>query len=359
MDMKKIVVVFLFCVMLCNMPAAFAVKMLSLYQAQLPVAAQSDDLKATAIKDGFLQVLIKLSGNPEISKNPIIAANLSRADYYVQEISYSSTTTTSSEYIIRIRYDADAVNYLLKKAGVSCWGNSRPLILVWLAVSDHDKATEIISNETQNDIFALAKDQGKKFGLPLIFPVMDVDDVSQVSTDDVTDMVMPVLKEAAKRYAPDALLIGKMQVGQGGNIESEWRLASSGEEWNWTITDKTPEAVLYTVVNQVSQTLSKLEVLKPRHENEVWVKLEVMNVVEREDYGQLMEYLRQLPPVQKIRLVGVSGDVVEVSVLVRGSAMAFQEAAAKGQRLAFKYEDRPNNRFGYVWSQSVLPNASH
>lgn len=346
--MKKLL---LSIVMLALLPmtSAFAVKVSSLYQAQLPVAAQTDDLKAQAIKDGFLQVLIKLSGDPEIDKNPLIKPNLSRADYYVQEISYSATTPSSSEYIIQIRYDADDVKRLLKKSGIAYWGENRPLILVWLAVSNIESATKIIGNETPGEIFSVMKEQSKKYGLPLIFPVMDVDDVSQVSTSDVMDMTLPVLREAAKRYAPDALLIGKMAQTPTG-FSSNWRFIADGTRWNWAITDKTADGVISSVMNQISQVLAKQYVVKAVDVPEVWIKLEVMNVTQRNDLNQLMQYLKQLSLIQQIKLLEVSGDVVEFAILVRGSIAAFQKNVAIDQHLEPKYQELSDNRLGYVWS---------
>lgn len=346
--MKKIVLLLIILALLPMTPV-FAVKVTSLYQAQLPVAAQTEDLKAQAIKDGLLQVLIKLSGDPQIENNPIIKPNLQRADYYVQEISYSATTTSSSEYTIQIRYDAEDVKRLLKKAGMAFWGETRPLILVWLAVSNKESATEIIGNENPGDIYTAINEQSKKYGLPLIFPVMDVNDVSQVSTDDVVNMTLPVLREAGRRYTPDAMLIGRMTQTEQG-FSGDWRLVADGTKWNWTIADKTPDEVIGTLMNEVSQALAKHYSVKATDVPEVWIKLEVMNITQRNDLTQLMQSLKRLELIQQIKLLEVSGDVVELAVLVRGSIAAFQKNVVIDQRIVPKYEDLAASRLGYVWS---------
>ena len=79
--------------------SALAVKVSSLYQAEIAVASQADDARVQAVKDGLLQVLIKMSGDPAINANPDIKQSLQRADYYVQEFSYSAPTTASSQYL--------------------------------------------------------------------------------------------------------------------------------------------------------------------------------------------------------------------------------------------------------------------
>lgn len=254
MDMKKIIIFVLF---LTLFPvSAFAVKMTNLYHADLPVSSQSDDERAQAVRQGFAQLLIKLTGNPDIEKNPDIKDAMKRADYFVQEYSYSSPTTNSATYFIHITFEPSDVDRLLHKSGLAYWGEKRPLILVWLAVTDTKNVTEIIGNETPGDVLDTMKVESNKLGLPLIFPLMDVIDMSQVSVDEVTSMSLPVLKQAGKRYAPNAYLIGKIEPSNDG-YQSEWQLILDNDEWTWTITDKSMDSVITEVLNQASQALSK------------------------------------------------------------------------------------------------------
>lgn len=346
--MKKLWFILLMLVFVaCN--KAFAVKMDSLYQAEIPIPAQTDDLKAQAITEGFLEVLIKLSGDPTITNNPVIKENLGRADYYVHELSYSPATTDSSQYHIRIQYDPDDVNRLLKRAGIAYWGATRPLILVWLVVKT-PKYTQIISNEIPGSIFKSIRDQGRKYGIPLIFPMMDMADLSQVSPDDVGNMNLSLLKEAAKRYSPDAILIGWLTQGDDGNYKSEWQLILDKQhQWRWASTSQSANSIMGSIMNQVSQTLAKQYVEKAPDAPELWVKLEVINVTEREDLNQLLKYLKQLSPVREVKLMEVSSDVVELSVRIRGSLASFMNNAILGKRLSLKLQDRADNKLVYVW----------
>lgn len=328
--------------------SALAVKMSSLYQAEVSVAAQTDDLKAQAVKEGFLKVLVKLSGDAQIGNNPVIKASLLRPDYYVHDFNYSQSTTDSSQYLLKIRYEPNDINRLLKKAGVVYWGEIRPLILVWLAVTDKENTTEIIGNEMPDEVFTAVKHQSRRFGLPLIFPVMDVDDVSQISPEDIEALALPTLKEAARRYAPDALLIGNIKQTPH-DFQSQWQLILGKEQWKWEITDKSSDALIAALMHQVSQTLARHYVVKSINIPELWLKLEVMNITQRNDLSDLLKHLKKVPLVQQVQLLEVSSDVVELSVLVRGSFDAFQKNAAIGDRLSLKYHDRKENKLIYVW----------
>lgn len=327
--------------------SAFAVTVSSLYQAELQVASQAQDTRQQAVAQGLLQVLVKLSGDPAIAFNPVIRDSLKKSEYYVQEYSYAAPTPESSSYIINIRYDADDIGRLLKKAGVAWWGESRPLLLVWVAANNQRNA-EVIGSDSQGPVFNAMKQQGTKYGIPVIFPIMDVSEITSVTAADINSMSVPVLKEAAKKYAPDALLIGSInKTGQG--VESKWRLVLDANEWSWTISGRNADSVISDLMKQVSQTLAKTYSVKTSGMDEQWLKLQVNNITQRDDLAELMDYLRQMAMVGQIDLNQISGDTVEVSVQVSGSLEAFQKNAAIGQRLVLKSQDNAANSLVYIW----------
>lgn len=328
--------------------SALAVKLPSLYEVELPVETQLEDARAEAVKQAFIQVLMKVSGDPTIEKNADIMEGVKKSGYYVQEFSYRTADASTTPYFINIRFNPVDINRLLKRAGISYWGEERPLILVWLAVTDNKHNIEIIGNETPGDLLENMEQQGKKYGLPLIFPMMDVTDVSQVSTDDIIGGALPVIKEASKRYKPDALLVGSIeQTGDG--YESEWQLILGEDVWSWTITDRAVDKIIAAILNQGSQKLARYYIVKNANSQPLWLTIEVTNVTERTDLADLLRYLKQLPPVQQIQLKQVSGNVVELAVLIHGPLAAFQQNAAINQRLIFKSQDDAKNKLIYDW----------
>jgi len=331
-------------------PSALAVKVSSLYQAEISVASQGSDEREQATREGFLQVLMKISGDTQIEKNPLIHSNLKRAEYYVQEFSYFTPSTTASQYILQIHYNVNDINRLLKKAGISSWGQNRPLILVWLAWTDKQDNTEIVGNEESAiNIFADMKRQARNSGLPLIFPMMDVSDMDRITSDNVIEKSLPLLKEASKRYAPDALLIGHIQQ-YDDTYESDWQFVLNGEQWNWTISDASTKSIASSVIMQISQTLSKRYSVKAIDKISTRLQLEVSNITQRDDLAQLIQYLNQLTPVQQVQLLQVSGSSVKLSVLVKGSSATFQQHASIGQRLVQIPSESSDNQLIYEWA---------
>jgi len=199
-------------------------------------------------------VLIKVTGNPDVDKNPLIRTNLKRADYFVHDYSYLSETPDAAHYLLQITYEPSDIKRLLQNAKVSSWGDSRPLILVWLVVTNKQQDPNIISNEDGSKVYKSIRQAGKKYGLPLIFPVMDVEELADVSPGDVTNVSMNVLNRAAKRYAPDAQLIGAISEDDKG-VDSQWQLVMNDFQWNWDISDKTLDGVISSFMAYLSKAM--------------------------------------------------------------------------------------------------------
>lgn len=347
--MKKLFLVMLF--IWFPFTAAIAVKMSNLYQAEVSVASQTYDLREQAVKDGLLQVLIKISGNAEIDKNPVIKSGLRKADYYVQDYSYSPDSRDSSQYQLKISYEPNDVNRLLASAKVAHWGENRPLTLVWLVVTDKQHIASIIGNEMTGTVFDKIMQESKNYGLPLIFPVMDVDDMDHVSAEDITTMNVALLQTAAKRYAPDALLIGRINETWQGS-QSQWQLIMKDKQWDFKVANNTTDGVITSVMNQINQVMSGRYVVSSPAANKdtlLWVKLEVDRITKRRDLARLIQYLKQVTHVQKIELIQVDGDRVELAVQVLGSLASFEQNLLASQHLLLKSEDDANAKLNYEW----------
>lgn len=327
---------------------AYAVNVTSLYQAEVPAVSQADDVRVKAAQAGLLQVLVKASGQPDIALKPGVQASLQKADHLVQEFTYEIVTDTAS-YLLKLRYDPTQIQQILKTAGVPLWSESRPLVLVWLASTNAANNTQVLSAQTPDTLVQSVQQQGQKYGLPLVFPMMDTTDLSQVSVKEVMKAALPILTKAGKRYSPDAMLIGNV-VQNGESYQSEWELVLGSNKWNWSIIDKSREEVVANALTQVSQTLAKQYVIDKVSQVMI-LNVEVSNINQKDDLAQLMRYLKQLTPVRQVHLAQLDGDKVGFAITVRGTLANFEQHASLGQHLVLKASDEANNKLIYDWAR--------
>lgn len=232
-----------------------AVKLTTLYEVSVPVASQAAEARTEAIHTAFQDVLIRLTGDQNIVKNKQIKPSLERADYFVQEFSYSAPEVSDATYTLNVKFSEQDVKRLLRKVGAKQWTNIRPLVLVWLATVDGQEAS-IIGIEGNNLVLQKFKQQGQRYGLPLIFPVMDVTDLSQISPDNITRVSLPEIKSASKRYEPDALLIGTIEM-EDGTYQARWNLISKDKSWDWTTSGNSQDQVIGDALDHISQMFSQ------------------------------------------------------------------------------------------------------
>lgn len=253
--MNKLMVVAWLAVLLVG-TQSWAVKVNSLYDVQMAVASQASDARADAIRDGFQEVLTRLAGEQAVEQNKEMKSVLDKADYYVQEYSYSSPDVDSATYTLNILFNKDDVQRLLHKLGLKQWGATRPLVLVWLATVNAN-GVDILGVETANGMLEKFKKQGQRYGLPLIFPVMDVTDMDKVTSDEITSVSLAELKDASKRYRPDVLLIGTLSKDKDDDTyQARWNLVMKDKNWDFSTQGATQEQAIADAMDHVSQVLS-------------------------------------------------------------------------------------------------------
>ena len=99
-------------------PTVFAVSVSNQFETKLPANSQTDTERATLVRQGLKQVLASIIGRERILQNKKIKSALNKADHYVQEYRYhSSTASGSAKYLLIIRYNKQAVTTLLEQAG--------------------------------------------------------------------------------------------------------------------------------------------------------------------------------------------------------------------------------------------------
>jgi hypothetical protein len=327
--------------------SAYAVKLPSLYQADLKVNSQSDEERRLAIQKGLLEVLTKLTGDAQI-------ANVPNADKYVEEFSYTSSEDNSG-YVLHIRYYKENINLLLKKTNIPSMGETRPLILVWLAISEPGQLPEVAGDESPHrDLLATMTNESKHYGLPLIFPVMDMAEMEQVTPQMINDMNEEALKEAGKRYSPNGLLIGKIIKSDSLHLQSQWQLITANQKWNWAYQQLTTDETWTKLFKDMSQALAKHYTTNTgktikNTANEIWLKLQVSNIVAGEDLQAVTEHLKQMAVVKQVELSQISGEMIELAVLIRGTVDAFQENAAIDSHFILKSFDDKNQKWQYEW----------
>lgn len=143
-----------FIIILCciaNSGFAFAASVENLYEGIVSVSSQNATVREQALQQALSQVLIKVSGNPQIISNDDIKNALQNPESYLLTYSYFNNTTSNNEpgLFLQVEFDPKSIMTILQNAHIDL-GQGNTEIEVQLTVinvkdlSDYDRITKYL-----------------------------------------------------------------------------------------------------------------------------------------------------------------------------------------------------------------------
>ncbi len=311
---------------LASVAAAAGVE--GLYETELRVTSQAEDVRERALRAGLEQVLGRVSGRSYLL-DPALRDALREPEGFVQQFRYARDD--DDRLTLWARFDERSVDALLEEAGLAVWGRVRPRTLVWLAVDDGTERV-LLDGGSDHPVRALVEREGRRWGLPLEWPLMDLRDSRQVRVSDVWGGIEEAILEASRRYAPQAVLIGRIEPLPEGGWEARWRLLGVGDEARrW----ENRGAVLEEVVDPgVARTFAGLAGAYAGVEREEdRVRLEVAGITGLSDYATIRDYLADLSEVRELQVAEVVDGRLTFELALRGGAQGLVRTIALGGTL--------------------------
>jgi hypothetical protein len=315
--------------------AANAVRVTALYQGVVPVASQSSADRDRMLQPALQQVFVKVSGSNQVLNNPTLKSRLSSASTLMQEFSYTpapSFIAATTPYLLHINFDPDGVNKILRDAGVPIWGQNRPLLLVWLDFETVNHKAEIIGANSSSDISVILKQNMDRRGVPVIFPAMDMQDISQVTVNDVATMDLLKLSTAAKRYGSDAILVGRITQDEKG-YNTQWKLIMGTDQWSWNLSGKALVDSFAALADNIADTLAGRYAAVMTNDAQIKLTLKVVGITQSDDFNQVMNYVKHVTAVTNVEVAHVTENEITLDVSLRGTENAFVQAVSIGQKL--------------------------
>ena len=163
-----------------------AVEVSGLYEVDLPVTSQQVAVRKEVARIGLEKVIQRVSGSSKPLLEPAVQMALQTPQRYLQEFSYfvAASTPPDQEQRLRLQFDAMLVNRLLREARQPIWGNNRPNLMMWVATEYAGRRSVVGTGDT-SDWQADIRQAGKDTGLPLLLPLMDLQDEGSISVMDV------------------------------------------------------------------------------------------------------------------------------------------------------------------------------
>lgn len=154
-----------------------------------------------------------------------LASSLSAGSFYPEpgDADQALRSASISGGTLTLEFDEERVRAQLRSQGVSAWQGLDNPILVWMA--DDSYSSHSLVDGSHLTAFALALNSAAEdFRLRLMYPLMDLDDVTRVNAETISSGSADTLAEASGRYGSDYILSAAVSSSDDGLLTVVWRL---------------------------------------------------------------------------------------------------------------------------------------
>jgi uncharacterized protein len=250
--------------LLFSMPLS-ALEVKGLFEIEVVANSQSAEARVIAIKQALYAVLDRILVSEDISKISVAQQMLSAAEHYVKQSQFS--LLPADEYaatdarLLRVQFDEDQILEALRKSQVGVWSEIRPETLLWLIV-DENGARQFYNADAMPEIDGALTFLAKLKGLPLIFPLLDIEEQQKISVTDVLGADSGNLLAASARYDAPAIMVGHL-IKKGGCWQADWAFHFDGKIKQWNSTCEPLKATISVGVKGAYNVLSAYYGVKP------------------------------------------------------------------------------------------------
>ena len=194
------------------------------------------------------------------------------------------------------------------QAGAPFWQANRRGVLVWLVAQSGDQQ-RMINAELAPQFYRALNQAAQARGIPLIQPLLDLEETSQISAADVWGLSMPIILRASQRYDNGAVLVGKLSQAYDKSWLGQWMLLYSGERQIENYRGTELEDYFTLGSDLVADRLAAdyaVAVNQAQRNNSLTIKFS--GIRGKADYLALSEYLRQVPALKAIQLSHIDGE---------------------------------------------------
>jgi len=351
-----------------------------LFEVSVTIEDQTNSKRRRATSAALNDLIVRISGQSAAAANSVIKARIRNSSAYIQRYGYREEVvinpdgSNGNQLMLDLFFDKISLRKLLRDAGLPLWASNRPQVLTWVAIGNQQQRflmgtddakllEEIIKDQpaqpelmgeqpieradgkSGEGIVALAEnanplikprelilDKATARGLPVLFPLMDLEDSLAIDVADVWGRFVLPIRRASARYASDAILAVQIV-----KIEEVWLnrclLLHRGRTHSWEqeygSLEEALKASIDITADEIASQYAVLEDSLQRNE----LLISVTDIEKIDDYAHLMAYLLDLTSIQSVNIARVSASTVELWINLIGEQQAMLQAISLDNRL--------------------------
>jgi len=317
-----------------------------LFTVELPVADQTTSLRLESFSEAFKQVIVKVSGSDDALRSPAFARPIKNSARYVKQFRYLTRKLPDDEeeeleagnLFLSIDFDQQLIEGLLREQNFPVWGRERPSSLLVISY-DVNENIKLVSDDTTPDLVDALDNAAAIHAVPVLFPLMDLEDIALVSIGDIASREYENIRTMARRYTPNALLVGQIVGRSGEGWQGDWEVRFADQIFKWTYKASSKRAVIDQVIRHLAKILALEYALEDHRRVEQSLLLSVSELDGIDKLIRVQQYLESLNVIDSVQIAMISKDVVTYRLKLRNDPEDLQRLIEFGEVL--EQEDFP------------------
>ena len=326
-------------------PAGMANAEQQYYSVSIEVSDRTERSRVRATSEGLAIVLRRITGNPRLPESPVVNTALASADQYALRFGYERLDESRSALIVQ--FDPRGVRQVIEEAGLNAWSLERPRVMAWVLVEDaHGES--ILDSASTHEISEAMQRSATEFGVPLVLPIMDIEERLEIQPMLLRGLFFDVLRQASQRYGTQYILVGRVSAKAQGGWMGVWTLAQPGASLLDASFAGEGEEVAHGTMGFVLEELAKRFALNVNQETRVRISVEGVHGLS--DYVELLSYLREIDGVERAQLFELTQGLLTLDLWLATSWDGFLDLLGQERRLSPIFVvDLPEGEKRMVW----------
>jgi hypothetical protein len=304
----------------------------NLYEGEGQIAEKHDAPTAEDAQTALRPVLVKLTGDRTAADSPAAAKLYPNANKYLQGFGYRTDAKGSS--LFWGKFEPGLLDSAAHSAGFKLWSKDRPAVLVWLTLEENGQRRLLNPNENSNYIKYLQDNAGVR-GLPLLFPLLDLQDEALLKVPDLWEGFKDVIVQSGQRYKADIILAGLITVAGPEQWLTRWTLYAGSDDtpYAWNGNPAKPDAALAEAIDAASDALAQGKIKRKAPDPPMRFELTVQGISSFTDYTRIQHYLASIAAVKQVDIKRMDGERAVFAVSAIGGLETVAEAINLGTTL--------------------------
>lgn len=337
---------------LLNPVNVFAIELEGLYSTSIVVVSRDDEReRKRAFSSAMQEVLLRVSGTEEVLRSNSIRGAVNNPEPYVESYVHRSIETPALDGVFQteetgvlpdeiieltISFFESEIQSLLDENNFPVWPANRPETLVWLVVQEELGEREVLNSGSNlsREMMALIQLTASKRGLPLLFPLMDLEDQQALSADELWNLDEAKIMAASQRYQTESILVIRLYQSLTGETLGKSLYLFRERSLAYDSFEEPVDIFITKATSLAAEELSgNYSILLSGGSGEAKVSLTVEGIQTAKDYAGLLNYVGNLTDVNAYQIISVKRGSILLELSTGGQLRQLVETIALGENL--------------------------